>query len=109
MITKRGPTSVLFAVNDSLLHLPCEGSTDDATDITLTWHKATNPIRSLGDEHLTEHSNGSLIIDLSGLTIEEREYYQADYMCELSNGYSTDEAVTSVNIAGASKQGWLIA
>ena len=104
-MTQRPPTNAYLELEEFEIRLPCQGATDDATDLVLTWMKGTDPIKSIGDDRLMQHPNGELHIDLSGLSVEEKGPYQDDYTCKVSNGYSEEVAITTVEIAGAPKPG----
>ena len=105
IITVRPPEVVQLDLEEHHLTLPCISTTDYATNLTVTWYKGDNPLRSLGDKRLVHDVSDDLFIDLSGLSVEEKDRYHDDYTCVASNGYSVDKAVTSVTIDGTPMAG----
>ena len=70
-------------MNDTEIELECQGSTDPATDLSVTWYRKDAPVDSLNSKRLSVDEFNTLRIDVRNMTDEEREFYISEYQCEV--------------------------
>ena len=95
------PDERQFTRDEKELSLQCQGRTDAATDLVMTWHKGSDPIASLGDDNIVVEVDNTLYIDMHEMDIDEKAHYQDHYRCEATNGYSTVSRTSNVIVEGA--------
>ena len=95
------PENREFTQDEKELSLECRARTDEATELKMTWYKGSDPISSLGDDHITIEPDNTLFIDMHDMDIDQKSHYQDHYRCEATNTYSTASATSNVIVEGA--------
>ena len=80
--------------------LPCVAKTDPSTSLTRQWYHNDKPLND--DAVMFVASNGSLVIRLSQVD-HGGTHLTGNYMCRVTNGYSTDEASARLYLFGAQR------
>ena len=99
------PRNRVVENDEDAIQLRCVATSDPSTPVTITWYKGETPINDItsnhGDQYLVTN-DGSLFIDFSDLSLDEKQQLEGDYVCLASNGYSSVQATTSLEVSGTS-------
>ena len=100
------PESQEYDPNADEIIFKCEASTDDSTELAITWFFNEAIIYFNQEKRMALGPDNSLIIDVRDMDRDEvKRQFSGEYMCLADNGVSTDEQGASLRVGSGGGAG----